>query len=63
MKTSELIKQLQENLKEHGDLDVDMFSDEADEGGDFAGLATKMDDDDKPIGLTLCGPHTLDAFA
>lgn len=63
MKTSELIKHLESNLKENGDLEIDMHSDEAEDGGDFGGLATAMSDDDKPIGLTLCGPETLEAFA
>ena len=62
MRTSELILKLQENLKEFGDLPVDLWPDETDSQVELAGLSTAMGKNDQPIGLSLCGPETLEAF-
>lgn len=62
MKTSLLIEALQRSLRENGDLNVGLWHDEAENDGELAGISTLIDDDEKPIGITLCGPDTLDAF-
>jgi hypothetical protein len=56
MKISKLIEQAQQILKDEGDLEVDLWQDDAEESGDFGGFATLMDHDDKPVRVTLCGP-------
>jgi hypothetical protein len=63
MKASELIKQLQELTSKVGDLDLDLWQDEADDAGAIGGIAIYCDDNDKPKSFTVCGPNTLDAFA
>lgn len=62
MKTSNLIEQLQNSLKENGDLEVHIFSDFSEETENFGGISVLMGKDDKPIELNLCGPETLLAF-
>jgi len=61
MKTSKLIKTLQKSLVEFGDLEVAIFQDEADEEGELQGLAV-LHDEGKAVGVTLCGPETLESF-
>lgn len=63
MKTSALIKLLQKNLDENGDLDINLWDDDMEEVGEFGGISTAMNDKGEAVAITLCGPETLLAFS
>lgn len=62
MKASELVSKLNQLIAIDGDLEVDLFQDEADEQGELDGISTLIGKNDKPELFILCGPNTLDAF-
>lgn len=66
MKLSVLISQVQELLKEHGDLPVRMAvvepEDDSSNCAPVQGFATMMDEQDRPVHVLICDSATLDAF-
>jgi hypothetical protein len=63
MKLSELIERAKKVLELDGDLEVHL-PDEVPPGETlFAGFATSMDENDKPVKVLLCDESLLDAFS
>jgi hypothetical protein len=62
MKLSTLISELQDKLKEHGDVVVNMWTGENEDTVEIAGLAVCEDDEGKDVTITVCDRGTLEAF-
>ncbi len=63
MKAKELVKKLNHLIEKHGDLEVDLHQDEAEDSGDLYNIALFTDKNDKMIGFTLVGKETAEAFS
>lgn len=63
MKAKELVRRLNNLINEHGNLEVDLHQDEAEESGDLTNIALFMDKKNKVKAFTLVGKETAEAFS